>query len=110
MKISINGNVRELTPDEIAQRQAEAEEAEREEWQNISYDDAVNREIRKRYPQQDVEAILNNYLAFPENPEHVEEFRQLQQYRVECKAFVKQMIEKHQGTAVTTAFIGGDSQ
>lgn len=86
----INGKPVELTPEEIAQRQAEAERQEREYWQSISYDDAVNAEIRKRYPQQDVEAILNNYLAFPENPEYVEEFRQLQQYRVECKAFVRQ--------------------
>ena len=98
MKISINGQVRELTPEEIAKRQSEAEQREREEWQNISYDDAVNREIRKRYPQQDVEAILNNYLAFPENPEYVEEFRQLQQYRVECKAYVKQKKEEYDGS------------
>ena len=95
IRIWENGDYRELTQKEIAQRQAEAEAAEREEWQSISYDDAVNREIRKRYPQQDVEAILNNYLAFPENPEYVEEFRQLQQYRVECKAYVKQKKEEY---------------
>ena len=96
MKKCINGKMIEITPEEIAQRQAEAEAAEREYWQNISYDDAVNREIRKKYPQQDVEAILNNYLAFPENPEYVEEFRQLQQYRVECKAYAKDMKAKYQ--------------
>lgn len=98
MKILEGKNYRELTPEEIDNMQAEAEAAEREYWQSISYDDAVNREIRKRYPQQDVEAILNNYLAFPDNPEYVEEFRQLQQYRVECKAYVKQKKEEYDGS------------
>ena len=93
-KICENGVCREMTPEEIASMQAEAEAAEREYWQNISYEDAVHREIRKRYPQQDVEAILNNYLAFPDNSECLAEFRQLQQYRVECKAFVKQKKEE----------------
>ena len=92
----VNGKPVELTTEEIAKLQAEAEAAEREYWQSISYDDAVNAEIRKRYPQQDVEAILNNYLAFPENPEYVEEFRQLQQYRVECKSYAKEMKAKYQ--------------
>ena len=91
----IKAEYRLPTEEEIATMQAEEEQREREEWQAISYDDAVNKEIRKKYAQQDVEAILNNYLAFPENPEYVEEFRQLQQYRVECKAYVKQKKEEY---------------
>ena len=98
-----NGQVRELTPEEIAQRKAEAEQREREEWQAISYDDAVHDLVRNRYSQQAVEAILNNYIAFPDNPECIREFQELQQYRAECKVLAKQMIDKHQDT-------GGDSR
>lgn len=95
MKILEGKSYRELTPEEIAQLQAEAEQRERECWQSISYDDAVHDLVRNRYSQQAVEAILNNYIAFPENPEYVEEFRQLQQYRVECKAYVKKKKEEY---------------
>ena len=93
--ININGNVRELTPEEIAERQAEREEAERLEWLNISYEDAVNKEIRTRYPQQAVEAIINNYLSSPENTEYVREFLELQEYRAKCKLHVRDMMAKH---------------
>lgn len=96
IRIWENGDYRELTPEEIAHRQAEAEAEDREYWQSISYDDAVHDLVRKRYSQQAVEAILNNFLAFPENPEYVEEFRQLQAYRVECKSYAKEMKAKYQ--------------
>lgn len=90
-----NGAYIEMTPEEIAEQKAEAEAYEREHWQSISYNEAVDAEIRKKYAQRDVEAILNNYLAFPENVEYVNEFNELQKYRAECKAFVRQKMEMY---------------
>lgn len=100
--ININGNVRELTPEEIAQRQAEREAAERAEWLSISYGEAVDREFRKKYLQRDVEAIINNYLADPTNAEYVREFDEMQAYRTQCKAYVKEMFAKYGRTEVIT--------
>ena len=96
MKKCINGKMIEITPEEIAERQAEQEEAERLEWLNISYEDAVNREIRQKYPQQAVEAIINNYLSSPENTEYVREFLELQEYRAKCKLHVRDMMAKYE--------------
>ena len=53
------------------------------------YGSMVEKKIRIRYSQRDVEAIINNYLAEPENPVYIAEFNELQQYRARCKAEVK---------------------
>ena len=90
MKKYINGRYVEMSPEEIAKQQADAENAEREYWLTIPYDEAVDMEIRKKYPQRAVEAILNNYLADPTNEQYIAEFDELQAYRAECKAFVKE--------------------
>ena len=95
MKKCINGKMIEITPEEIAQRELEQEQAERLEWLNISYGEAVDREFRKKYLQRDVEAIINNYLSDPNNAEYVREFNEMQAYREECKAYVKQMFAKY---------------
>lgn len=84
-----------MTEEEIAQLKAEAEKAEAEYWRNISYDEAVSAEIRKKYSQDAVEAILNNFLADPTNELFKTEFFALQDYRAECKAFVKEMKERY---------------
>ena len=95
-----NGVGHEATLEEIAERQTEAETSAEEEnrkyWSTISYDDAVNDEIRKRYPQQSVEAIINKYLSSPENTEYVREFLELQEYRAQCKAYAREMKEKYE--------------
>lgn len=103
MKIRIweNGDYRELTPEEIAKRQAEAEEKERLEWLNISYGEAVDREFRNKYLQRDVEAIINNYLSDPYNAEYLREFDEMQAYREKCKAYVKEMFAKYGRTVET---------
>ena len=100
MKKCINGKMIEITPEEIAQRELEQEQAERLEWLNISYGEAVDREFRKKYLQRDVEAIINNYLSDPNNAEYVREFQEMQAYREECKAYVKAMFAKHGRTEV----------
>ena len=102
IRIWENGGYRELTPEEIAKMQADAEEAERLEWLHISYGEAVDRELRKRYPQRAVEAIINNYLSDPNNAEYVREFNEMQAYREECKAYVKMMFAKYGRTVAST--------
>ena len=82
--ININGNVRELTPEEIAQRQAEREADERAEWLSISYGEAVNNEIRKRYTESQEFAILR------QKDEKPEEYQAYYAYCEECKTFVRQ--------------------
>ena len=49
MRIYENGKYRDMTEHELAEMQEQQEQAEREYWDNVSYDDAVNAEIRKRY-------------------------------------------------------------
>ena len=91
----IKSEYRILTEDEIAKMQADEEAAERKKWASISYDEAVDNEVRKRYPQRAVEAIINNYLASPEDTEYVREFLELQEYRAQCKVYVKEMMAKY---------------
>ena len=85
----INGEYIEMTAEEIAQRQAEAEQAEKEYWLNISYDEAVNREIRKRYTESQEFAILR------QKDEKQEEYQAYYEYCEYCKAFVKQKKEEY---------------
>ena len=83
MKIYENGSYRDLTPEEIAQMQAEQEQAEKEYWQSVSYDDAVNTKIRERYTESQEFAILR------QKDEKPEEYNAYYAYCEECKAFVK---------------------
>lgn len=85
---------RDMTPKEIADREAELLERERQYWLNISYDEAVSVEFRKTYSQDRVEAIINNYLLDPTNPLFVHEMQEMQNCRAECKAYVKQKKEE----------------
>ena len=87
MKRIVNGKVVEFTPEELAQMQAEVqaeqERAEREYWANISYDDAVNAEIRKQYTESQEFAILRQKEEKPE--EHAKYYA----YCEQCKDYVK---------------------
>lgn len=56
------------------------------------YGQKVHELIRKMYNQDDVEAILNNYIANPENPKYVQEFHDLQEYRALCKETARKEI------------------
>lgn len=53
------------------------------------YGSLVEQNIRRKYSQRDVEAILNNYLAEPDNITYQQEFKDLQTYRKQCKDEVK---------------------
>lgn len=83
MKRYINGKYIELTPEEIAAMQAEAERAEAEYWANIPYDEAVNAKIRERYTESQEFAILR------QRDEKPTEYAEYYAYCEECKAFVK---------------------
>ena len=83
MKKYVNGQYIELTQEEILQMKAEQEQAEREYWNSISYDEAVNDEIRKKYTESQEFAILR------QKDEKPEEYASYYAYCEECKALVK---------------------
>lgn len=78
-----NGQILLLTDDEIAQIQIEQEQRNKEYWQSVSYEDAVNAEIRKQYTESGEFAILR------QKDEKPEEYAKYYSYCEECKAFVK---------------------
>ena len=79
-----NGKYRELTPDEIAEVEAQAVELERQYWKTVSYDEAVNAEIRKKYSESQEFAILR------QKEEKPEEYAEYYAYCEVCKAFVRE--------------------
>jgi hypothetical protein len=83
MRIYENGIYRDLTPEEVAVNQAQAEAAEHEYWLNIPYDEAVNAKIRERYSESQEFAILR------QKDEKPQEYAEYYAYCEECKAFVK---------------------
>ena len=84
MRVLENTIYRDMTTEEITQAQTETEQAEREDWSSIPYDDAVNAEIRKRYTESQEFAILR------QRDERPEEYREYYDYCEACKAYVKQ--------------------
>lgn len=84
MRIYENGIYRDLTPTELAEMEAQQQKAEREYWQSVSYEDAVNAEIRKQYTESGEFAILR------QKDEKPEEYARYYAYCEECKAFVKE--------------------
>lgn len=83
MKKYVNGQYIELTAEEISAMQAQTEAAEKEYWQNIPYDEAVNAKIRERYTESQEFAILR------QKDEKPDEYASYYAYCEECKAFVK---------------------
>ena len=75
---------RDLTPEEIAVREAEIAEAEREYWQSIPYEEAVDAEIRKRY------SVSQEFAILRQRDEKPEEYAEYYAYCEQCKAFVKE--------------------
>ena len=84
MKKYVNGEYVEMTAEEIAYIREQNEIHEREYWQSVSYDDAVNSEIRKQYSESAEFAILR------QKEEKPEEYAAYYAYCEECKAYVKQ--------------------
>jgi hypothetical protein len=63
-------------------------EVDPQSWERL-YETEIVRRIRKRYNQNQVEAIVNNYLAEPTNEKYAAEFKAFQEYRTQCKTEVK---------------------
>lgn len=57
-------------------------------WNNL-YGSIVSAEFRKRYSAEACEAIINNYLDDPSNVKYVSEFKEMQEYRKQCKIIAK---------------------
>ena len=84
MKKLINGKYIELTPEEIAEAQAQAEQAEQQYWNNVDYDIAVENEIAKKY-------TIGQELAIQrQKEEKPEEYAEYYEYCEQCKSFVKE--------------------
>ena len=80
----ISKNILALTPEEIAEMEAECEAAEKAYWASVDYAEAVNTKIREHYSISDEFAILR------QKDEKPEEYAAYFAYCEECKAFVKQ--------------------
>lgn len=74
---------RDMTPEEVAAREAEIQEAERQYWLSISYDEAVNDRIRRRYTESQEFAVLR------QKDDKPEEYEQYYAYCEQCKTDVK---------------------
>jgi hypothetical protein len=83
MKKCVNGIYIPMTQEEIADREAQAKQAEAAYWATIPYDEAVNAEIRKRYTESQEFAILR------QKDEKPEEYAEYYAYCEKCKADVK---------------------
>ena len=81
---------RDMTAEEIAERQAQTEAAEKEYWQNIPYDEAVNAKIRERYTESQEFAILR------QKDEKPDEYAVYYAFCEECKAYVKAQMKKYE--------------
>jgi hypothetical protein len=79
----------ELTPSELAEMEAQQQKAEAEYWQSISYEDAVNAEIRKQYTESAEFAILR------QKDEKPNEYAEYYTYCEQCKTFVKAQQSKY---------------
>ena len=95
MKIQLNNDIRELTPEELAEMEAEQQAEDRKYWQNVDYGEAVNALFRQRYSQHAVEAIINNFLLDPTNEKYAREMQEMQDYRAWCKDYVKKQKERY---------------
>lgn len=82
-KVLENGKIREMTPSEVSQQQAEQVAAERAYWQSVNYDEAVDAEIRKRY------SVSQEFAILRQREEKPDEYAEYFNYCEECKTYVK---------------------
>ena len=84
MKKYVNGEYVDVTEEELALAKEAQEEQDRQYWMTVSYDDAVNNEIRKQYSASQEFAILR------QKDEKPEDYAAYFAYCEECKAYVKE--------------------
>lgn len=83
MKKYVNGQYIEMTQEEIAQFKLEQEQYEKEYWQNISYEEAVEMKIREKY------TVSQEFAILRQKDEKPTEYAAYYEYCEQCKAFVK---------------------
>lgn len=81
-----------LTCDLVANFYPPKTEEELAKEKEKKYSDLVNDLIRKKYPQSAVEALQFNLLEEPNNEKLLAELNAFQEYRKECKAKAKQIL------------------
>lgn len=59
-----------------------------ESWEQL-YGVIVSKKFREKYSNDKCEAVVNNYLDDPTNEKYCAEFREMQEYRKQCKDFAK---------------------
>ena len=89
MKINYNGIIREMTEEEILAHQELESELQKEYWSSISYGEAVDAEIRKKY------SISEEFAILRQKDEKIEEYTEYYVYCESCKIYVKEMKEKY---------------
>ena len=80
---ALNKCYRDMTPEEIAEMNAQAEQAEREYWANIPYEEAVEAEIAKHY------TIKQELAIQRQKEEKPQEYAEYYAYCEACKEYVK---------------------
>ena len=88
MRKYVNGQYIELTEEELSQMRQAREQEEKSYWQSISYDEAVDNEIRKRY------SVSQEFAILRQRDEKPEEYKEYYEYCEECKNYVKQKQQK----------------
>ena len=83
MKKYVNGKYIEMTTEEVAAIQAQAEQTKKEYWQNIPYDEAVDAEIRKQY------SISQEFAILRQRDEKPDEYAEYYAYCEKCTELVK---------------------
>ena len=90
MRICDNGVMRDATLEEIASMEAARQQAEHARWLNVNYDEAVDKEIRKRY------SVSQEFAILRQRDEKPDEYATYFAYCEECKAYVKELMAKYQ--------------
>lgn len=62
-------------------------------FSDFTYDNIINTLINIVYPQDKMQAIINNYLLDKEE-KHIVEFNEMQNYRKQCKDIAKSVLTK----------------
>jgi hypothetical protein len=60
---------------------------------NKVYECVISKIVRQRYPDNDMTAILSNYLSEPDNEKYIKEFREVQDWRKVAKSVAKYIVD-----------------
>ncbi|MDE5749512.1 MAG: hypothetical protein K2H87_01935 [Duncaniella sp.] len=58
-----------------------------------NYDSIVDALVTAEYPRDKMDAVVNNYIADPADPEHLAEFNAMQSWRTKAKQLAKEVLD-----------------